>query len=91
VSLKWPPKDPDEVLDYELDWTARLAGDTIASSVWTASDPSITMETDSFSGTSTFLWLSGGDVGTTYRMLNHITTVGLRTMEQTVRLRMREK
>lgn len=91
MSLKWPVKDPDEVLDYELDWTARLAGDTILSSVWTASEPTITMDTDSFDDSSTFLWLSDGDAGVTYRMLNHITTLGARTMEQTVRIRIREK
>ncbi len=30
MALSWPFKDPDEVLDYQIDWTARLAGDTIS-------------------------------------------------------------
>ena len=35
MSISWPSKDPDEVLDYELDWSLRLAGDTIVTSTWT--------------------------------------------------------
>ena len=34
MALEWDFKDPDEVLDYRVDWSARLDGDTIASSTW---------------------------------------------------------
>jgi hypothetical protein len=31
VMLTWPKKDPDDILDYAIDWSARLDGDKIAS------------------------------------------------------------
>ncbi len=32
---KWPNKDPNEVLDYNIDWTPRMTSpDTIANSEW---------------------------------------------------------
>lgn len=38
MALSIGPKDPDEVLDYGLDWTARLVGDTISTSQWIVPD-----------------------------------------------------
>ena len=88
--LKWPDKDPDEVLDYQIDWTDRLAGDTIASSAWTV--PSgLTKESDSNTTTTTTVWLSSGTLAEDYEVLNRITTTGGRTMDQTVKLRVRTK
>jgi hypothetical protein len=35
MALKWPDKDPNEVLDYQLRWTKRVpSGDEIAASDW---------------------------------------------------------
>jgi hypothetical protein len=34
MSFKWPPKDPDEILDYSVDWSRWLAGATISSVIW---------------------------------------------------------
>lgn len=34
MALTWPDKDPDEVLDYQLDWGTRLGTDTIVTSTW---------------------------------------------------------
>lgn len=34
MSLIWPNKDPDELLDYSIDWSAIVAGFTINSVVW---------------------------------------------------------
>jgi hypothetical protein len=31
MSLKWPDKDPDEQLDYSIDWGPALDTDTISS------------------------------------------------------------
>lgn len=92
ASLTWPDKDPDEILDYELDWTARLAGDLIVTSTWimpTVSPGNLTKETDSFTTTSTFIWLSAGLLGSNYSLVNRITTLGGRRMDQTVRLRIK--
>lgn len=34
MSFKWPNKDPDEVLDYSVDWSRYLNGATITSYSW---------------------------------------------------------
>ena len=58
MSLTWPVKDPNAVLDYFLDWTSWLTtGDTIDSIVWTV--PSgLTLETQTISGAKAYAWLS---------------------------------
>ena len=34
MSLVWPNKDPDELLDYSIDWSDIVSGFTISSVVW---------------------------------------------------------
>jgi hypothetical protein len=34
MSYKWPDKDPDEMLDYSVDWSRFLGDDTISSVTW---------------------------------------------------------
>ncbi len=34
MSLVWPNKDPDEILDYSIDWSDIASGFTISSVVW---------------------------------------------------------
>jgi len=34
MSFRWPIKDPDEQLDYSVDWSRFLVGATISSVVW---------------------------------------------------------
>jgi hypothetical protein len=96
MAIAWPePKDPDEVLDYELDWSGRLDGDdTIVTSTWTVPagltegpDP----DSVSDDGTKTVIWLSGGTLAANYDLLNRVVTAGGRTMDQTVRLKVRAK
>ena len=38
MSLKWPNKDPDEILDYSIDWSRFLGTDTIDSVTWFVDD-----------------------------------------------------
>lgn len=80
----WPAKDEDEVLDYDVEWEDRLAGDTIATSDWTVPD-GLTEgpNPSSFTTDTTKIWLQGGTEGATYEVLNRITTAGGRTMDQT--------
>ena len=47
MSFKWPNKDPDETLDYSMDWSRFLgydhsagAGDTIITNLWFIDDAS---------------------------------------------------
>lgn len=90
MSLSWPPKDPDEVLDYVVDWSFRLEDDTIATSVFTV-PAGLVKDSDSNDDTTATVWLSGGTEGERYEILNRITTVGLRTMDQTVKLKIKTK
>jgi hypothetical protein len=38
MSLKWPNKDPDDVLDYSVDWSRFLGIETIGSVAWSILD-----------------------------------------------------
>lgn len=90
--LTWDSKDPDEVLDYQVNWADRLAeGDTLESSSWIAPDGALVVVSDSFTTTTTTIWLSGGELGESYDLVNRVVTVGGRTHDQTVRLKVRAK
>jgi hypothetical protein len=34
MSLKWPAKDPEEILNYSVDWSRFLNGETLISAQW---------------------------------------------------------
>jgi predicted component of type VI protein secretion system len=89
--LKWDDKDPNEILDYELDWSARLGTDTIATSVWSVTTGSVVIGVTSFSTTQTKVWLSAGAEDEICELLNRVTTSQGRTMDQSVRLRIKSK
>ncbi len=76
-------KDPNEALDYKIDWSAWLAGDTIATSTWVI-PAGLTAGTTSFTTTSATTWVSGGTMGTTYTLDNKITTGGGRSAERSI-------
>lgn len=97
--LQWPNKDPDEILDYDLDWAnpddPRLeTGETLTSSAWTIITGDVVISTNPASsyapsGLST-VWLTGGTAGTRCVLNNRVTTSKGRTYEQEVLLRIRE-
>ena len=92
MARRWTdPKDPDETLDYVVDWVDVLDdGDTIAASAWTVPDGiSSTMQNNT--ETSATIWISGGELDQNYTLLNQITTAGGRVREQTCTLRVSAK
>jgi hypothetical protein len=113
MSLTWPAKDPQEVLDYDLDWIWRLysateldaanaqlaAGvavtvvpsDTIATSTWSVADGDVVAGIAASSATSTKIWLSAGSLDQACLLTNRVTTAGGRTMEQSVKLKIKAK
>lgn len=113
MAKSWPVKDPDEVLDYDVDWTRRLydegelaladAGtppetpsDTIATSTFVlpdqvGSDNPLVADSTENTTTRTKVWLSGGVIGQSYEIVNRIVTAGGRTMDQTVKLKIKTK
>ena len=90
MALEWDFKDPDEVLDYRVDWSARLDGDTIASSTWEVL-AGLTKDSDTSGADDTTIWLSGGTLGDNYTLVNRVTTAGGRTFDQSVKLKVRTR
>jgi len=92
--LKWPYKDPDEVLDYQVDWSPRLeAGDTIISSTFIPqySTNDLVIDQQISTATTATVWLSGGTLGSVYTFVNRVVTDGGRTMDQSVSIQIKTK
>lgn len=83
-------KDPDARLDYKVDWTSWLGSDTISTSEWIVPN-GITYEADTFTDTSATVWLSGGSLGSSYEVVNRITTVAGRIDDRTIIIKIRQK
>lgn len=78
-ATKWPylhkaPKDPDATLDYQLDWSDWLATGVSITALSVTSDNGVTVETSSFTATTTTAWLSGGTLGAKANITFRITT-----------------
>lgn len=75
-----------DVLDYVINWNADPsdggpwleAGDAIQTSSWSV-PAGITKDSDSYTTTSSTIWLSGGTAGSSYDCVNTIVTTGGRT------------
>lgn len=91
----WPlPKDPNDVCDYQFDWSRRLEpGETIASSTFTVDQGSVVVDTTTnpptIDGALTTFWLSGGTDRETCVITNRIVTSEGRTYDDSARLRIR--
>lgn len=95
-------KDPDAVLDYKFDWKASTNGsgssdwletsETISSHTIDA-DAGITVDSSALSdsNTSVTVWLSGGTVGTSYKVRCEIVTSLSRTDERTIDVYIQER
>lgn len=92
-------KDPDSVLDYQIDWSSWLDTDNseeIASSDWTV-PTGLTEGTGDYissnTTTTTKIWLSGGTAGTNYDVVNSIVTNSspAREADRTITIMVRER
>jgi hypothetical protein len=85
-------KDPEAVLDYQINWAAQMTqdSDTISTSVWDA-EAGITIDSESETTTAATVWLSGGTAGNSYTVTNTITTAGSRTDERSIEVVVEEK
>ncbi len=90
MSYKFPAKDPDDVLDYVVDWTARLDdADSISTSDWSVTDGDVVVDSQSLSGNKSIVWLSHGTDGTASVLLNRIVTQGGRQMDLTISIKIK--
>ena len=97
MALKWPSKDPDEVLDYSLLWDEELPRleDAVFSSSWRIlnDDGSLIIDSDGIHASQhvTFVWLSGGTPEQSYEVINTIVTDKGRTYERSAQLKVRQR
>jgi len=84
-------KDPNDVLDYEIDWGAWLGTDTITATpvVWTV-PAGVTLVAQSQTTTKTVVWISGGTVGEHYRIECRIVTAAGRITDESFELVVRQ-
>lgn len=77
-----------EKLDYQIDWTSFLEGDTIAASAWSVEDGNtdITLSDEDFTTTAAEMWALGGKLGRSYAITNTITTAAGRIESRTIYL-----
>lgn len=77
-------QDPSAKIDYQVDWSAWLDGDTIDTSTWSA-DAGLTVASSpapSHTTTVATAWLTGGTVGQRYTVTNRIVTAAGRIDER---------
>lgn len=71
-------KQAGATLDYSIDWSGDLNGDTIASSSWTANGGCV-VASDTNTTTLSTVVISGGEKGATVEAVNTITTTSNKT------------
>jgi len=83
-------KDPSARLDYEIDWSDWLNGDTIATSTWLV-PPGVTNINESHTAITATIRLSGGTHGIDYECLNHIITSSGQEDERSIIVQVRQQ
>ena len=83
-------KDPAAILDYQVDWSDWLVGDTIATSTWSG-PVGITQVDDSNTSVTTTIRLSGGTHGIDYEWVNHIVTASGQEDERSIVIQVRQQ
>ena len=85
--------DPQETIDYSIDWSGDLGVDTINTSTWTFdannADGLLVKSNPTRTATTTTIWLSAGTSGVAYGIRNTIVTTGARTFERTAKITVR--
>lgn len=83
-------KDPDSTLDYTINWRLWLDGDSVSNSVWEV-PADLTLEANSYTDEKTTVWLSGGNPGKSYNVINRINTEAGRIEDRTIIIRIRDR
>lgn len=84
-------QDPDDKLDYELDYTDWLGGDTIIDSSWAVTPSGPTLSGQDSDDQVTVCWIEGLVVGTNYLLTNLITTSLGRKKERSINILCRQQ
>ena len=106
MALKWPDKDPDEVLDYSIDWSRFLGSATISSFTWFVDDANgvktqlsnagplvngIQLVSSTSTNTVVTANIGSGTDNTLYKFTCRIINSDNLTAERTIYLRVKEK
>ncbi len=84
---EWPTKDPDDVLDYGLDWSAELdPADEIESAAWSIDREGLTITRHGVIDLVAVVWLAGGLEGTTYNVTCRMTTMAGRIRDRSAQI-----
>lgn len=88
--LRWD-KDPDEKIDFKVDWATNVfvAGEEIDTSTWIVPD-GVTKFSDSNTVGTTTIVLTGGTLKRKYKIVNRVVTTGDRIYDQTAILTIKE-
>ena len=90
--LMWPAKDPGDTLDYVIDYSEALAGDsgdaisTLDVTTLPNATGDVVLTRSAADGSQAVLWLTNGQAGTTYSIKVAITTNNGRALSRTVYL-----
>ena len=84
--MKWPAKDIEEVLDYSIEWAARLGStENIDSATFEVLSGAVEIDSSTVIGTAAVAWLSGGTPGIAHVGCEIVTDAG-RTFREVVTL-----
>lgn len=83
-------KDPQAKLDYSVDWTQWLNGDTISSSSWDV-PADLSLISQNYTTRVATVWIASGTVGQSYQVKNQIQTAAGRIDERTITILVRNK
>lgn len=105
MSFRWPNKDPDETLDYSVDWSRWLNGATISGVTWYVDDASgvktvigagqvvngIQNISQTVSGGVATINLGLGTANTEYKFTCNMSDSSGNVAERVIRLRVKEQ
>lgn len=84
-------KDPDEVLDYQFDWTSWLASGETISSATVSANTGLTVDSSTDDGSIVTGWISGGTAGTAYNVKCKIATNASRTGVRRIKINVKNR
>jgi len=91
MALQKFTKQPNDVLDYDVDFSDWMVSGDEVDGVTVSADAGVTVDSYAFTDEIVKVWLSGGTDGETYKITVLATTEGGRSKEQEFRIKVKEK
>ena len=84
-------KDPDSIRTFGIDWTAFLNGLNFGSSVWSVTNGTVLIDSNTTSTVYSLVLLSGGTVGEKCVLRNRVTRSDGEREDQTIYVKIKQK